>query len=109
MDGRVLTSNQQPAASSSRLFPEADTPSLGSEQRHEERPDEDDRDQPAHRLRVGEALAENGFDGWNARRTKDAKLVRKAREEPAQVIGRQLVDMRRDDAPRSLDEELHQE
>ncbi len=44
------------------------------------RDDEHERDEPAHRLRVGEPLAERRLDVGNAGREHHAELIREARE-----------------------------
>src|SRR5205814_2266266 len=82
---------------------------LGARRGDDEREDEDERDEPAHRLRIREALAERRLDVRDARGEHHAELVREAGEEPAQVVRRELVDVRRNHAPRALHEELHQE
>src|SRR5436305_353162 len=90
-------------------LPETDTLRLRAARRDDEADDEDDGDEAAHRLRVRETFAERRFDVRDARGKHDAQLIREAREEPAQMIRRQLVDVRRYHAPRALNEELHQE
>src|SRR5438105_7035 len=42
-------------------------------------------------------------------RDRDTALIGEAREEAADAIRRELVDVRRNDAPGTLDEELHRE
>src|SRR5262245_38109658 len=88
---------------------EAHAAGFRSEQRDDERNDEHDGHQPAHRLRVREALAERRLHVGNACREHHAKLIREAGEESAQMVRGELVDVGRNHTPRSLYEELHQE
>src|SRR5262245_52524907 len=59
---------------------------LRPRRRHDERDDEHERDEAAHRLRVGEAFAEVRLDVRDARREHHAELIREAGEEAAQMV-----------------------
>ena len=59
--------------------------------------------------RVREVLAEHRLEIRHDAGAQHAELIGEPGEKAAQVRRRQLVDVRRDDAPRALHEELHQE
>ena len=68
------------------------------------------RHQPAHRLLVGKPLAEHALR-WSecSMRTGRRADTRSPGRNPRRWPGDELVDVRRNDAPRALHEELHQE
>jgi alpha-L-fucosidase 2 len=102
--GELQTTNHKLRTSS-----EADALRFGPLPHDEDDGDEDDGHEASHRLLVAEHLAERGLDVGDRRGEHHAELVGEAREEAARRGRRQLVDVRRDDAPRALHEELHQE
>src|SRR5437016_10035229 len=78
---------------------EADALRLGAEPRDDNGADEHYGYQTAHRLPVGEFLAEGRFDVRDARRAEHAELIGEPREESPQLAGGELVDVRRNHTP----------
>src|SRR5438552_77642 len=89
-------------------FPETDPMGFRSEERHECDAHHHREGDTAHRATVGEMLAEHGLERGNARSERGAELIRQPGKESAVLRGGELVDVRRNDAPAALHEELNQ-